>query len=1114
MQTICLNMIVKNEAHVIKKTLETLCKYINFDYWVISDTGSSDGTQDIIVDFFKQKNIKGELHDDNWKDFGYNRTLALEYAYNKSDYLLIFDADDDIHGDLKLPTLNCDGYDLLFCSGGIKYKRTLLINNRKKWKFVGVLHEYITCSEHATMSTIEGNYHLISGRNGDRSKDPNKYLKDAQILEKAYYEAIENDDQIAKRYSFYCANSYKDCGEFAKAIEWYKTCIKIANWNQEQYVSCERIYECYEKLNQKENGFYYLVDSVRYDSQRLECLYHLIVHYCIQNMDLIAFNYYLNIKNFYENEYANANFSLSDKLFVDVSKYDFFLPYYMIIVTERLKKHDIGIKMYEIIFDKKNSMFNEWWIENLFHNLSFFIEKVPKSEKTAFLNKLNDYADFLLQNGVNREKIFSNWTKLKDDETQKEQQQENSILFYTGYSNAKWNFSFAKNNAMGGSESAVLSLANELSTSCKVYISGGVKEETHGNMIFVEFDKLEELIRSKKFKAIIVSRYLHFFEFYPYAKAEKIYLMAHDVCFLNYGSQNLSDVQLLEKWDDKIDGCVCLTEWHKNIFIDKYPTLKNKISTINNGINLALFPKNQKKILNRFVYTSCSERGLINLLNTWEKILSNIPDAELYISSYNEFPKNEDEKRMETMIKSNPSIKHVGKLSKAELYNLMSSAEYWFYPCIFPETSCITAMEMLMSEVICLYYPYAGLNNTIGEYGIQVNENNVIEKILNLTTCEKNNLKKNGKKYSESCSWENRAKNWSELLCINQEKEQCVINIFNNSAIKIYYGKDINNKKNVTFTAIKKCAIREINKIIIPVGNNLRNKIFDDNGDENYVFVDIDGNVESYCAEKQVMVILYGENKKNQESLLIDKIYLINMKNATNRKQHFLDEIERESIEKSKIEFFEAIDGQTHNYTEKELRMFKNANFIDKEHLCGCVGNQLSHYYVMKDMIQKKYEKIIVFQDDVMLRCNFVKYCNDILNNCNDVKYEVIWIGLHKEAYLSHFVPLNINGNYDKTYIDYKINEYMCKLNDTTNPCSLAYIITLEGAKNYVEYLENNNIYQATDRNFNDYLIKKNMFFGSNDMLCTGNNKFESKIFSKKNTNFHEILRNKILSLK
>jgi glycosyltransferase involved in cell wall biosynthesis len=81
-------MIVKNESHVVISTLENICSKISFDYWVICDTGSTDNTINLIKDFFKLRDIKGELHEDEWIDFGTNRTLALNKAYNKTDYLL------------------------------------------------------------------------------------------------------------------------------------------------------------------------------------------------------------------------------------------------------------------------------------------------------------------------------------------------------------------------------------------------------------------------------------------------------------------------------------------------------------------------------------------------------------------------------------------------------------------------------------------------------------------------------------------------------------------------------------------------------------------------------------------------------------------------------------------------------------------------------------------------------------------------------------------------------------------------------------------------------------------------------------------------------------------
>ena len=59
--TICLNMIVKNESHIIVKTLENLCSYVDFDAYFISDTGSTDNTMDLIRGFFKERSIPGHI---------------------------------------------------------------------------------------------------------------------------------------------------------------------------------------------------------------------------------------------------------------------------------------------------------------------------------------------------------------------------------------------------------------------------------------------------------------------------------------------------------------------------------------------------------------------------------------------------------------------------------------------------------------------------------------------------------------------------------------------------------------------------------------------------------------------------------------------------------------------------------------------------------------------------------------------------------------------------------------------------------------------------------------------------------------------------------------------
>jgi GR25 family glycosyltransferase involved in LPS biosynthesis len=772
---LCLNMIVKNESHIIKDTLDKLLQKVPIDYWVISDTGSTDNTKEIIIDFFKEKNIKGELFVDEWKDFGYNRTKALEHAYGKSKYLLIIDADDEIHGDFVLPDLKMDSYFIQYGDvNGTSYVRPQIVNNKKKWMYYGVLHEALVCRENTNGDdTISGNYYTISGRTSSRNQDKDKYLKDALILEKAYEEAFKNKAEIYNRYGFYCANSYYDYGKYEEAIKWYKITLDNNNWVQEKYVSCLKLYNCYNVLNQKETGFFYLVKSFSYDKERVECLCELLSYYCINGMNDIAYGYYNIVKPFYNEKYLKYN--LQSKLFLDVSKANFILPYYMILIADKMHDFDTIIQMYKILFIKKHifstQQNNNFFIGNMLYNLQFFIERTKNDKE--FMNLFKEYIDFLISlnypvydyDFMVKYEIYG-IIKPKLDAplfTQDECFKSNKILFYTGYSPFKWNYTYSLTNALGGSETAAISLSQNFPKNYQIYIAGAVEEETIDNIKYVNLNNLNNLIKTTAFHTIIVSRYLNFYELYQNFSSYQTFIWGHDIVLFPYGT-NLSVENIIKKWSPKINGCVCQTEWHKNLFISLYPELKEKMRIINNGINPELFTFNNKKVMNKFVYTSCSERGLDRLLELWPTILENLPDAELFIASYNNFPNNDYEIQLKTIIDSYSNIKHVGKLNKNELYDLMKTAEYWLYPTNFNETSCITSMEMLMSEVICIYYPIAGLVNTLGDYGIPVKREQEVETIINLTNKKKNEIKRRGKEYALSCSWKNRAKQWLDLI--------------------------------------------------------------------------------------------------------------------------------------------------------------------------------------------------------------------------------------------------------------------------------------------------------------------------------------------------------------
>ena len=409
-KTICLTMIVKNEAHLIIECFNMLSKYITFDYWAINDNGSTDGTQKLIKEYFAEKGIPGELDETPWRDFAFNRTKAFEVAFKKTDYAFVWDADDEIWGDFKMPEdLVADQYKFIFGNeGGTRYSRVQLFNNHLKWHYVGVLHEYPACLENAgPLVDVLGEYFFISGRRGARNKDPNKYLKDGLILEKAFKEAYEKKDPIYNRYCFYTAQSYNSCNHHEKAIEYYKKVIEIDNWYQEKYVSCIEIYDQYDKLNKNQEGLYYLVESFKYDKRRIEGIYRLIKYYCINGPVEAAYAYYTIIADHYENNYVNEN--VSDYLFTKKEEYDFYLPYYMVIVSERVNRFDTCIKMFDMIFKQAYTFSGQWWIHNLFHNIQFAIPHMPSDLK--FLESMLVYIQALRKRGVN---LNSNNNKIVD----------------------------------------------------------------------------------------------------------------------------------------------------------------------------------------------------------------------------------------------------------------------------------------------------------------------------------------------------------------------------------------------------------------------------------------------------------------------------------------------------------------------------------------------------------------------------------------------------------------------------------------------------------------------------------------------------------------------------
>ena len=411
--TLCLNMIVKNESNVIVNTLNNLFKYINFDYWVISDTGSTDETQEIIQDYFLKKGIPGELFSHEWKDFGYNRTKALDCAYNKTDYLFIFDADDKIHGDFKLPfnisSTKCfDRYMLKF-GKGFEYVRPLLINNRKHWEFKGVLHEYLSNKEEINEENyiIEGDYFIDSGRTGNRSQNPTKYYDDAILLETAYESELSLPDKgMSGRYAFYCARSYNDAGISYnnKAIEWYKKVLDIHNhWSQEKYYASQELGIIYRTKNDMENSLKYFIKTLEYDNERIEGLIMAIEY-------LYSSDQYVLINALYH-KFKDYNKKPKDKLFINTHFYEDKLEFYNAITAYKAHDKESGYKCCKSVI--LNNIIGQNELNIVINNLFCCYKDFLENDKSTL--SLFKFLDTLLCNNndmVNNPIVVELWNYL------------------------------------------------------------------------------------------------------------------------------------------------------------------------------------------------------------------------------------------------------------------------------------------------------------------------------------------------------------------------------------------------------------------------------------------------------------------------------------------------------------------------------------------------------------------------------------------------------------------------------------------------------------------------------------------------------------------------------
>tara|TARA_R110000772_G_scaffold3193_4_gene11535 strand:- start:3544 stop:4701 length:1158 start_codon:yes stop_codon:yes gene_type:complete len=291
MKTLGLSQIVKNEAHVITRMLETIKDVA--DHLTFVDTGSTDGTQEVIKKWAEEHNIPCDIHDREFDNFENCRNYAMQMAKGKTDYCFWLDADEQLKiGPLfDKNKLDKDLYMFTTHIGKMKYTRNECWNSKKDFKWYGPVHEFIVPVDpkvKLTSGLMPGIDVIVKMDGGSWKEDTStKYRTHAAMLE----DYIDNKDRDP-RWIFYTAQSYHDSASIKgnepenherlrRSMKYYQERVSIpGGYHEERFYAQYRIGSIFLRLNKPwEDTLTQLLKAYNMDPMRAEPFKIIIEYY-------------------------------------------------------------------------------------------------------------------------------------------------------------------------------------------------------------------------------------------------------------------------------------------------------------------------------------------------------------------------------------------------------------------------------------------------------------------------------------------------------------------------------------------------------------------------------------------------------------------------------------------------------------------------------------------------------------------------------------------------------------------------------------------------------------------------------------------------------------------
>jgi predicted O-methyltransferase YrrM/tetratricopeptide (TPR) repeat protein len=685
-------IMVKNAGAGFEQVLRNNLPVI--DRWTVLDTGSTDGTQDVVRKVLGGVK-KGALYEEPFINFRESRNRSLELAGTRCKFALILDDTYWVDGPLRsfLNLVRGDqfatSYSGMILSGDSEYYSNRIIKTEAGLRYMYTIHEVIQ---------DEGNTNVVIPKDQCRLVDEcspfmegrtkGRKARDIELLE-----GMLEEDPDNPRHLYYLAQTYKCLENWEKTAEYFEKRIAFPKegFLQEKVDACFELARLYNFTLKKPwpvcKALY--EKSFELEPRRPDALYFIGIHYQMEGDATTAFRYF--------KQAIGIGYPIHTQYSLKPTLYYHFLPKFLVPLCYQFEEFALGEATAKLFLENNKPTEDSYELVANWRSIFQHLLKAEAELAAAPSQALRGDKPLLV------------------------------LLADGGF--APWTGRDILTKGVGGSETYIIEMARHIQAAgvwqVAVLCNCG-QPDLFEDVHYVPLEQTYSFLARHTVKACVVSR---FSEYVPACmrlpSVESVFLVLHDLG----PSGSIIPVH------EKLRGIFCLTEWHKGYFLERFPQFADRTHAFGYGINRELIERLRgeaappQKVPHRFIYSSFPNRGLLPLLRMWPRIQARWPDATLHVYTdlsnawVNRVAPDtvaDIRAKLAELAAAGAAVTVKGWVDKATLTRAWLEADVWFYPCTFQETYCLTAMEAAATRTLAVTNDLAALQNTVGRRGVMI----------------------------------------------------------------------------------------------------------------------------------------------------------------------------------------------------------------------------------------------------------------------------------------------------------------------------------------------------------------------------------------------------------